>query len=75
MRDLMEKLKNHFDLVIYDVSSILAYADASLLATKTDGIVLVTGLGKLQSLKLKEAINQLNISNTPVLGIVVNQMT
>jgi capsular exopolysaccharide synthesis family protein len=75
MRDLIEKLKNHFDLVIYDVSSILAYADASLLATKTDGIVLVTGLGKLQSLKLKEAINQLNISNTPVLGIVVNQMT
>ncbi len=72
--EVMETAKQDFDLVIYDVSSIVDYADVTLLATKTDGIVLVTGLGKLQNLKLKEAMNRLNSSNTPVLGVVVNEV-
>lgn len=75
MRELMEELKQHFELVIYDVSSIVDYADVNLLANKTDGVVLVTGLGKLQTLKLKEAINQLTISKTPILGILINKIT
>jgi polysaccharide biosynthesis transport protein len=66
--------EQNFDLVIYDVSSVVDYADVSLLATKTDGVVLVAGLGKLQNTSLKEAMSRLNISNTPVLGIVVNEL-
>lgn len=75
MRSLMEELEQNFDLVIYDVASIVDYADVGLLASKTDGVILVTGLGKLQALKLKEAMNQLNISRIPILGIVVNKIT
>jgi capsular exopolysaccharide synthesis family protein len=75
MRNLMEELKQNFDLVIYDVPAIVDYADVSLLANKTDGVVLVTGLGKLNASKLKEAMNQLNISKTPVLGVVINKIT
>ena len=71
----MEVLKGKFDLIIYDVASIVDYADVSLLATKTDGTILVAGLGKLQALKLKEAMNQLNISRIPILGIVINKIT
>jgi polysaccharide biosynthesis transport protein len=73
--EIMQEAKRSFDLVIYDVSSIVDYADVSLLATKTDGVVLVTGLGKLQNTNLKEAMNRLNISKIPVLGIVVNELT
>ena len=75
MRDLMEDLKAHFDLIIYDVSSIMEFADVSLLASKTDGVVLVTGLGKLQSLTLKEALNLLKMSHIPILGIVINKVS
>jgi polysaccharide biosynthesis transport protein len=75
MRKLMEKLTQNFDLVIYDIASIIDYADVSLLTNKTDGVILVTGLGKLQALKLKEAMTQLNISRIPVLGIVINKVT
>ena len=73
--EVMKTAEQNFDLVIYDVSSIVEYADVSLLATKTNGVVLVTGLGKLQNTNLKEAMNQLNVSNIPVLGIVVNELT
>ncbi|WP_319421911.1 GumC family protein [Pleurocapsa sp. FMAR1] len=72
--EVMKTAEQNFDLVIYDVSSIVNYADVSLLATKTDGVVLVTGLGKLQNVNLKEAMNRLNVSNIPVLGIVVNEL-
>ncbi|VEP12672.1 conserved hypothetical protein [Hyella patelloides LEGE 07179] len=75
MRILMERLKQYFELVIYDVASVVDYADVSLLASKTDGVMFVTGLGKLQALKLKEAMDQLNISRIPVLGVVINKVT
>jgi capsular exopolysaccharide synthesis family protein len=75
MWNLMEEFKNHFDLVIYDSSPMIEFADVSLLAPKTDGVVLVTGLGKLQTIKFKEALDKLSLSNTPVLGILINKVT
>jgi capsular exopolysaccharide synthesis family protein len=75
MWNLMEELKNHFDLVIYDSSPMIEFADVSLLAPKTDGVVLVTGLGKLQTIKFKEALDKLSLSNLPVLGILINKIT
>ncbi|MBE9166076.1 polysaccharide biosynthesis tyrosine autokinase [Pleurocapsales cyanobacterium LEGE 06147] len=75
MWNLMEELKAHFDLIIYDSSPMIKFADVSLLAPKTDGVVLVTGLGKLQTIKFKEALDKLSLSNTPVLGILINKVT
>jgi capsular exopolysaccharide synthesis family protein len=74
MTEIIETAKQNFDLVIYDAPCVVGYADVSLLATKTDGVILVTELGKLQQVLLKEAINRLNISNSPVLGVIVNQV-
>ncbi|PAX54864.1 GumC family protein [Brunnivagina elsteri] len=74
MQDLMEELQQIFEVVIYDVASIVDYADINLLANHADGVVLVTGLGKLSALKLKEAVSQLNISKIPMLGVVINHL-
>ena len=74
MHDLMAELEAQFDLVIYDLCSILGFADVNLIAGQTDGIVLVTGLGKIQSVALTEALNQLRLCNAPVVGIAVNKV-
>ncbi|MEM7756856.1 MAG: AAA family ATPase [Cyanobacteria bacterium P01_A01_bin.40] len=74
MHDLMGELEDHFDLVIYDLCSIIGFADVNLIAAQTDGIVVVTGLGKIQSVALTEALNQLRLCNAPVLGIAVNKV-
>ncbi|MEM7590565.1 MAG: AAA family ATPase [Cyanobacteria bacterium P01_A01_bin.83] len=74
MHDLMKELEAQFDLVIYDLCSIIGFADVNLIAAQTDGIVLVTGLGKIQSVALTEALNQLRLCNAPVLGIAVNKV-
>ena len=71
---LMEELKSHFDLVIYDLCAVVGYADATLVAGQTDGIVMVTGLGKVDQEILSQALNQLKICNIPILGIAANQV-
>ncbi|NJK56825.1 MAG: AAA family ATPase [Pleurocapsa sp. SU_5_0] len=75
MHLLMEELKCNFDLVIYDLCALVGYADVNLLAGKTDGVILVTGLGKIDTSLLTKAVEQLKISNVPVLGITVNDLT
>jgi succinoglycan biosynthesis transport protein ExoP len=74
MRTLMQQLHEDFDLVIYDTSSLIGYADVNVLAGYTDGIALVTALGKLKKNLLQEALEQLNLSRIPILGLVVNQV-
>jgi capsular exopolysaccharide synthesis family protein len=71
---LMEKLKCDYDLVIYDLCALVGYADVNLLAGKTDGVILVTGLGKIDTTLLTKAVEQLKVSNVPVLGIAVNDL-
>jgi polysaccharide biosynthesis transport protein len=74
MYQLMEELKGNYDLVIYDLCALVGYADVNLLAGKTDGVILVTGLGKIDATLLTKAVEQLKISNVPVLGIAVNDL-
>ena len=74
MRSIMEELRDHFDLIIYDMCAINEFADVNLLAAKTDGIIIVAGLGKLQSVALNEALTQLKLCKAPVLGVAVNKI-
>ena len=74
MSNLMEELHSTFDLVIYDLCSIIGFADVNLLAAETDGVVVVTGLGKIQTVAFTEALNQLKLCNAPVLGIALNKV-
>ena len=74
MHLLMEELKANFDLVIYDLCAVIGYADVNLMASKTDGVVMVTGLGKIDKTLLAKAVEQLRMANVPVLGIAVNNV-
>lgn len=75
MWDLMEELKNHFELIIYDAPPIIEFADVSLLAPKTDGVLLVAGLGKLQTTKFKETLEKLSLSKMHIFGMLINKLT
>ncbi|HEY9771135.1 MAG TPA: AAA family ATPase [Coleofasciculaceae cyanobacterium] len=74
MHLLMEELKSNYDLIIYDLCAVVGYADVNLLAAKTDGLVMVTGLGKIDKTLLSQAIEQLKMCNVPILGIAVNNL-
>ncbi|MEO1561166.1 MAG: polysaccharide biosynthesis tyrosine autokinase, partial [Cyanobacteria bacterium J06632_19] len=73
MQDLMNELHSNFDLVIYDTTPIVGFADANLLAANTNGVMLVAGLGKLKRTVFTQALEEIQISGTPILGLVANK--
>ena len=72
MQNLMEELQATFDLVIYKAPSLYGLADTHLLATTTDGVLLVVGLGKSKSSSLEKVLDESKLSSTDILGIVAN---
>ena len=72
MRNIMEQLRQEFDLVIYDTPPLLGLADSSLLAPHTAGIILVVRLDKTDRTVFKQALDGLTISRSSVLGLVGN---
>jgi capsular exopolysaccharide synthesis family protein len=73
MQDLMTNLQETYDLVIYDTPPMLGFADAYLLAANTNGIVMVAGLGKLKRTELYQTLEEIQLSGTPMLGMIANK--
>lgn len=72
MDQLIENMKKHFDLIIFDLPPILAVTDAQVMANKTDGTVFVIrdGVAEKQSLyKAKELLEHVQAN---VIGVVYN---
>jgi capsular exopolysaccharide synthesis family protein len=72
MQNLMEKFQESYDLVIYDTPPLQGLADTRLVASKSDGIVVVVGLGKTKSSELTKALETLKLSPVAVLGMIAN---
>ena len=68
----MQQLHGRFSLVIYDMPPILGFADSSLLAAHTDGMVLVVGLGKTDKACVIQALDTLRLAPLSILGLVAN---
>ncbi|MDJ0746541.1 MAG: polysaccharide biosynthesis tyrosine autokinase [Xenococcaceae cyanobacterium MO_167.B27] len=75
MQQVMDQLQQdrYYDLIIYDTPPILGFADGRILASRTNGVVLVVRIGKTDRSLLKQNIESLKVSNVPVLGLVSNQ--
>ena len=72
MQQLMETFERCFDLVIYDAPPTTGLADVSLIGRQTDGLVLVTRMGKTDRTVLSQTVETLKLAQIPVLGIVAN---
>jgi non-specific protein-tyrosine kinase len=75
MKQLIQSLREEADVILFDTPPTLAVTDAAVLATQVDGIVLVVNAGKTRCTMLKRAVEELQRSGTPVLGVVINRMT
>lgn len=73
MQRLNDYFKAMYDLVIFDAPPLLNFADSSLLANHTDGMLVVTRLGKTDREDLRQMLDTLQTARISVLGIVANQ--
>ncbi len=72
MKQLMETFSRCFDLVLYDAPPAAGLADVSLIGQQSDGLVLVTRMGKTDRTVLKQTIETLKLAQIATLGIVAN---
>lgn len=72
MNVLMEELYQMFDLIIFDLPPVMTVADGLIMASKTDGTVLVIREGVTRKDSVLEAKNRLLQAKARILGVIYN---
>lgn len=73
-RNLVDKLTEQADMVIFDSPPVLVAADASILASQMDGTVLVVETGETKKAAARQTARLLQQARANVLGIAFNKM-
>jgi Mrp family chromosome partitioning ATPase/uncharacterized protein involved in exopolysaccharide biosynthesis len=72
MRVLLQELARSFDLVILDTPPVLATADAGIVGSIADGVLLVVRAGQTDRVAAKRAQHQLVNAGARIVGTVLN---
>ena len=72
-KTLLDKLTPEFDVVLIDTPPIGAIIDAAKIAPLCDGALFVVQSGETTDEELKEGIEQIEKTNCPILGYVMNK--
>lgn len=75
MANLLDNLKATFDIILIDTPPVLAVADATILAPKTDAVILVYRVGKTSRSVLSRAKTQITEIGGQVKGVVLNNIS
>jgi non-specific protein-tyrosine kinase len=74
LQSILKWMKETTDVILVDTPPVLAVSDAVILAPSLDGVVLVVRPGKTRHGALKQAIEQLQLVNARILGVVLNDV-
>lgn len=72
MVEVLEQFKQRYDYVVLDMTPVNVVADASILAPKIDGVVLVARQGQSRKDSFRSAIEQIEFVDAKILGVVLN---
>ena len=72
MKNILERLRARYDLVIVDAPPLLPVTDGALLSAQADGAILVVRHGKTTREQVAQAARHLEAVDAPLLGIVLN---
>ncbi len=74
LSSFVEEVKQEYDIVIFDAPPVLSAADAAILGTKVDGVLLVYRVGVISRGLLKRSSTQLEQVNCNIIGVALNSM-
>jgi succinoglycan biosynthesis transport protein ExoP len=72
LKEFIEEAKEEYDLIIFDSPPILSTADAAILGSKVDGVLLVYRVGTVSRGLLKRSTSQLEQVKCNILGVILN---
>jgi capsular exopolysaccharide synthesis family protein len=73
MKELIAQLKQKYDIVLIDSPPLLAVTDASVLATETDGVLLVASSGTTRAPELDHIAESLSTIGIKMMGVLLNK--
>jgi capsular exopolysaccharide synthesis family protein len=74
MEDLLDDLKENFDVILLDTPPILSVIDGVILASKVDSVLLVVHVGKTTRKDFINTVESLKRANGRLMGTVFNWM-
>lgn len=74
MTAMIQQLRDMYDIILIDTPPLLAVTDAQIVATKSDGAIMVVDQGRVKRDIAKKAIQNLQTVNARILGVVLNNV-
>lgn len=71
--DFINNLADKYEVVIIDITPVLPVVDATILAPRADGVLMVTGFRSIRWQFALEAVERLLHVNAPVIGAVITK--
>ncbi|MDQ7030311.1 MAG: polysaccharide biosynthesis tyrosine autokinase [Ardenticatenia bacterium] len=75
MKEMLEGLRTHADIVVIDTPPLLALADTHLLSRLCDAAIVVVDVGSTKIQALENTVEQLRQNGVHLLGLVLNRVT
>ena len=75
MDEVLSELRSDWDVILCDSPPVLPVADALVLASKLDGVLLVADLNHTARDVIAEALERLSKLDAPMLGLVCNKVS
>lgn len=72
MKDFIDEVKEKYDIVLLDSPPVLTAADAAIMSTYADGVIIVYQVGKVARGALRRTKAQLEGVKAKVMGVVLN---
>lgn len=73
MRLLIERLKDVFDVIIFDTPPVLVATDATLLSTQCDTTIVVASSGSTDAEAIEQVLSELRGVGAAVAGVILNR--
>ena len=70
----IQMMRGQFDRIIIDAPPVLGLADAIIVSTKVDGVMLVVSAGRISKDALKQCVKRLRMVRAPLVGCVLNNV-
>ncbi len=74
MKKLLKKLYESYDWILFDSTAVLEVADATVVASQCEGVIMVVARGKTENEDALEAKRILENVKTKVLGVIITDL-
>lgn len=74
MKNLLNELKEKYELIIYDTPPLLSVSDAEIISEQCDGVILVISTGRTELEQVKKAKKKLMATKVKIFGAVLNNV-